>query len=143
MTIRCPHCGQVGRLPEGAATPPVVRCPECNTRFDPSAPAAVAESYPLEHHDPDPDFDETIGSKTTYCPKCGQQNLENNFRCTRCSFILHDDRPRVVVADDNTMGGLIPYKNAKSLWAYYLGIFSLIPCFGIPIGIAAVTLGIG
>jgi len=40
------------------------------------------------------------------------------------------------------MGGLIPYKNPKALWAYYLGVFSLIPCFGIPLGVAALVLGI-
>lgn len=47
-----------------------------------------------------------------------------------------------VVSDDSTMGWLIPYKNAQALWAYYLGIFSLIPCVGIPLGIAALILGI-
>ena len=39
-------------------------------------------------------------------------------------------------------GGLIPYKNAPALTAYYLGVFSVIPCLGIPLGIAAVILGI-
>ena len=37
---------------------------------------------------------------------------------------------------------LIPYKNAQALWAYYLGVFALIPCFGMPLGIAALILGI-
>ena len=37
---------------------------------------------------------------------------------------------------------LIPYKNPKALTAYYLGIFSLIPFFGILLGIAAFVLGI-
>lgn len=40
------------------------------------------------------------------------------------------------------MGGLIPYKNSQALWAYYLGIFALIPCIGIPLGITALVLGI-
>ena len=39
-------------------------------------------------------------------------------------------------------GGIIPYKNPKALLAYYLGIFSLIPVIGIPLGIAAFVLGI-
>ena len=78
-----------------------------------------------------------------FCPKCGQKNLENNFKCTKCGFVLHSPtRPQYVVCDDSTMGGLIPYKNAQALWAYYLGIFSLVPCFGIPLGIAALILGI-
>jgi hypothetical protein len=78
-----------------------------------------------------------------YCTKCGQQNLENNFKCTRCGFQLHGPaQPQYVGMDDNTMGGLIPYKNAQSLWAYYLGVFALIPCVGIPLGIAALILGL-
>jgi hypothetical protein len=30
----------------------------------------------------------------------------------------------------------------QALLAYYLGVFSLIPCIGIPLGIAALVLGI-
>ena len=79
-----------------------------------------------------------------YCQKCGQQNKENNFKCTRCGFALHGQtQQQYVVIEDGTAGGLIPYKNARALWAYYLGIFSLIPCFGIFLGIAALILGIG
>ena len=42
-------------------------------------------------------------------------------------------------------GGLnviIPYKNVRALTAYYLGVFSAIPFFGLPLGIAAFVLGI-
>lgn len=39
-------------------------------------------------------------------------------------------------------GGLIPYKNPHALIAYYLGIFSLFPLIGMPLGIAAIILGI-
>ena len=39
-------------------------------------------------------------------------------------------------------GGLIPYKNPQALTAYYLAVFSLIPCFGVLLGIPAVVLGI-
>ena len=37
---------------------------------------------------------------------------------------------------------MIPYRNVPALIAYYLGIFSLIPCVGLPLGIAALILGI-
>ena len=37
---------------------------------------------------------------------------------------------------------MIPYKNPKALIAYYLGILSGLPVIGLPIGIAAFTLGI-
>ncbi len=40
-------------------------------------------------------------------------------------------------------GGIIPYKNAPALAAYYIGIVSLLCCFaGLPVGIVAVVLGI-
>jgi hypothetical protein len=37
---------------------------------------------------------------------------------------------------------LIPYKNSLALASYYLGVFALIPCLGIPLGLAAVITGI-
>jgi hypothetical protein len=43
---------------------------------------------------------------------------------------------------DNTLGGLIPTKNSSALIAYYLGVFSIIPCLGIVLGIAAFVLGL-
>ncbi len=39
-------------------------------------------------------------------------------------------------------GGVIPYKNVPALIAYYFGVFSLIPCFGVPLGMGALVLGI-
>jgi hypothetical protein len=36
----------------------------------------------------------------------------------------------------------IPYKNPKGLIAYYLGLFSFIPCFGLLLGPAGIILGI-
>ena len=48
---------------------------------------------------------------------------------------------RQPVTGDAT-GGLIPYKNVPALIAYYLGIFSLLPVIGLPLGMVAVVLGI-
>ncbi len=45
-------------------------------------------------------------------------------------------------ADDGGVSTLIPYKNPKALTAYYLGVFSLIPCAGALLGPAALILGI-
>jgi hypothetical protein len=42
----------------------------------------------------------------------------------------------------NPMASLIPYKNPMALTSYYLGIFSLFPCLGAFLGIAALILGI-
>ncbi len=37
---------------------------------------------------------------------------------------------------------LIPAKNVNALLAYYFGVFALIPCLGLILGIGAVVLGI-
>ena len=37
---------------------------------------------------------------------------------------------------------MIPSGNPSALTAYYLGIFSIIPCLAVPMGIAAVVLGL-
>jgi len=76
---------------------------------------------------------------TIRCPKCGVRNAEENVRCTSCGYALRGDG---TAATDSSLGGLIPYKNTKALLAYYLGVFSLIPCIGIPLGISALILGI-
>lgn len=48
---------------------------------------------------------------------------------------------RDVDEEGDATGGVIPYKNAPALIAYYCAIFSLIPCAGLLLGIAAVILG--
>jgi len=37
---------------------------------------------------------------------------------------------------------IIPYKNARALVAYYLGVFSVIPPLGVLVGIPALALGV-
>ena len=39
-------------------------------------------------------------------------------------------------------GGMIPTGNPPALWAYYLGLLSLLPCLAIPIGITAFVMGL-
>lgn len=125
----CDHCSQHLSV-DASAAGQQAQCPSCGKSV------MVPSASPHRLH-PKPRAD------IIFCPKCGQQNLENNFKCTRCGSVLHGPtQPPYVVSDDSTMGGLIPYKNAQALWAYYLGIFSLIPCVGIPLGIAALILGI-
>lgn len=36
---------------------------------------------------------------------------------------------------------MIPYRNGAALASYYIGIFSLLPLIGIPMGIVATVLG--
>ena len=77
-----------------------------------------------------------------YCPKCGTVNHDNNFKCAQCGEILHPSAPTVVITSDDTIGGLMPSKNGPALASYYLGVFSVIPLLGIPLGIAALICGI-
>ena len=44
--------------------------------------------------------------------------------------------------DGGGMNSLIPYKNPKALIAYYLGVFALIPCVGVLLGVASIVLGV-
>lgn len=76
-----------------------------------------------------------------YCPRCGTQNDDNNYKCVKCQEILHPAPPKVVVQTDD-LAGLIPYKNSPALIAYYLGVFSLIPLVGVLLGIPAFFLGL-
>jgi hypothetical protein len=46
------------------------------------------------------------------------------------------------VVEGDATGGIIPYKNPKALIAYYLGILSGLPLIGLPLGLAALILGI-
>jgi|WetSurMetagenome_2_1015567.scaffolds.fasta_scaffold851842_1 hypothetical protein len=125
----CPHCNKHLSI-DSSATGRQVSCASCGGVL--TVPAGTELL-----HEPQ----KTDG--ILFCTKCGQQNQDNNYKCTRCGYQLHAaSQPGYVVASDNTLGGLIPYKNARALWAYYLGVFSLIPFLGIPFGIAAMVLGI-
>ena len=46
-----------------------------------------------------------------------------------------------VVELGDATGGIIPYKNPQALISYYLGIFSVLPLIGFPLGVAAIILG--
>ena len=87
------------------------------------------------------------------CPRCGAPNLTYLQQCPHCGTSLLaawppppggyvQPYPGYPPPSDNTLGGLIPTKNGNALTSYYLGIFSIIPCLAIPMGIAAVVLGL-
>lgn len=49
-------------------------------------------------------------------------------------------QPKTSTSD--AVSTVIPYRNMPALISYYLAVFSLIPCLGIPLGLAAVVLGV-
>jgi DNA-directed RNA polymerase subunit RPC12/RpoP len=128
IEFSCGHCGQrLGADPSKVGQ--VFRCPNCQEPVTVPAPSPEPAGQPQ--------------GDAIFCMKCGERNAQNNFRCTRCGYVLHGpDQPGVALVADATMGGLIPLKNSRALLAYYFGVFSLIPCVGIPLGIAALVLGI-
>jgi len=50
--------------------------------------------------------------------------------------------PAPAETQGDATGGVIPYKNLPALFAYYLGLFSLLPCIGLFLAIPALVLGI-
>ncbi len=50
--------------------------------------------------------------------------------------------PAAPMEQGDATGGIIPYKNPKALTAYYLGVFSLVPCLGLILAIPAIILGV-
>lgn len=79
-----------------------------------------------------------------YCPNCGTQNDDNNFRCTNCNSVIQvfDVPIPTPIGNDASMRMLLPV--GRSVWAIiagYLGLFSLllIPApFALVTGIIAV-----
>lgn len=87
------------------------------------------------------------------CPRCGVPNEGGLMQCARCGQSLAAAwppppggyAPPSAYPPQTTIGGfggMIPDKNPSALMSYYLGIFSVIPCLAIPMGIAAVVLGL-
>lgn len=73
------------------------------------------------------------------CPVCGEQIAAAARKCRFCGESFDAPASETDTQGDST-GGVIPYKNVPALIGYYLGVFSIIPCF--PIGLAALVLGI-
>jgi hypothetical protein len=70
---------------------------------------------------------------------CGELIVASAIICRFCGETVDQNYAAPAEQGDAT-GGVIPYKNAPALIAYYCGVFSIIPCF--PIGIVALVLGI-
>src|ERR1051325_4995978 len=51
-------------------------------------------------------------------------------------------RPATIVVTDDPVSKVVPYRNPQALIAYYLAIFSLIPCVGLLLGAVAFVLGL-
>ncbi len=70
------------------------------------------------------------------CPECNNAISNAAVACPYCG------KPIETQEKGDATGGIIPYKNPPALIAYYLGLFSLIPCLGLLLAPAAIILGI-
>jgi len=76
-------------------------------------------------------------------PKCLKCGAEMPPRATICAVCMTRAPSAGVAAEGgDATGGIIPYKNPPALVAYYLGLFSILPFLGLPLGIASLVLGL-
>lgn len=95
-----------------------------------------------------------------FCARCGAPNEAGLAQCPHCGQSLaaaawppqpagyasqqggYPPQPGYPQPAASGLEAMIPTRNPSALTAYYLGIFSIIPCLAIPMGIAAVVLGL-
>ena len=74
------------------------------------------------------------------CLTCGAEIAEGRQYCDRCAAFA-GGTPTASGASD-ALSKIVPYKNTPALIGYYLAVFSLIPCIGLLMAVAAIALGI-
>ena len=90
-----------------------------------------------------------------FCARCGAPNEAGFVQCSHCGQSLlvaswppppgtYPPHPQGYPPQPAASGleAIIPTRNPSALTAYYLGIFSIIPCLAIPMGITAAVLGL-
>ncbi len=103
---------------------------------------------------PPPNSPAGTPAPASFCARCGAPNDAGLAQCPHCGQNLlaawppqpGGYAPPAYPPPPQAAGGgldaIIPTRNPSALTAYYLGIFSIIPCLAIPMGIVAVVLGV-
>ena len=97
------------------------------------------------------------GPPAQFCARCGAPNEAGLVQCLHCGQSLLATAwppppggypPQAYPPQGypppvpGGLAALIPTGNPSALTAYYLGIFLIIPCLAVPMGITAVVLGL-
>lgn len=88
-------------------------------------------SNPYEPPDAVSDADQVVA-----CPACKQPVSRAAVACPHCG------QPFRQATGEEAVATVVPYRNPSALIAYYLGVFSLVPCFGLLLAPFAFVLGI-
>jgi DNA-directed RNA polymerase subunit RPC12/RpoP len=146
LDVKCPDCGSELEAPDAAAGKRV-KCPDCGARIPvPGAteaiqpgPAHAAAERPAPAGD-----DEAVRQERPRRPRREDEEEDDDRPRRRRRRDEEDDEEdrRPDAYEDDAVTTLIPYKNGKALAAYYVGVFSLIPCLGLILGPIALILGI-
>lgn len=73
------------------------------------------------------------------CQICGTEIAEGRAYCERCAPVA-SRAPQA--GDSDVLTRIVPYRNRYALIGYYLAVFSLIPCVGALLALAALPLGL-
>lgn len=131
ITVTCPTCSGKLRVADHLVGKKI-KCPKCSALL----PVAAVEEAAITQQKP-PAKAEGIAQTITTLEEIEDDDEEEE-----------EERPRRSRRDirrdpaGEAVSTIIPYKNGRALIAYYLGVFSLIPCAGALLGPAALILGI-
>jgi hypothetical protein len=128
ISLTCPKCSGKLRVADNLAGKKI-KCPKCSAVL----PVAAAEEDAITAETPPPAEPEGIAAAFPAHQEIAEEQLARPRGAAR--NIRRDPTTEAVST-------IIPYKNGRALAAYYLGVFSLIPCLGLLLGPAALVLGI-
>ncbi len=78
-----------------------------------------------------------------FCMRCGAPSPAEACFCSACGQPLGVAPPAAEpLSSDLPFRSMIPLENPQALIAYYLGVFSVVPCLAPVLGVPAVVLGI-
>lgn len=127
-TVATPAVETTSEEPPSAATPP---------------PGLESAPQPLPESKDCPFCAESIALAALKCKHCGEfldRDAPSRHFAPTPSISYPETTTRSAQPAGDATGGVIPYKNTPALFAYYFGVFSVIPCF--MTGLVGLYLGI-